>query len=110
VVGLPAALIVAGLVTIFQLATDDAHRGRIYGAMSALTAVAMLAGTALAGLLADHAGIVPVIAVQGAAHCVAGALVLIALPPTTPAAGPPSCGDSVPPDVGNPALSGAGTL
>lgn len=84
-VGLPGALMVAGLMTSFQTATDDSHRGRVFGALTALIAAAMLTGTAAAGFLAGHAGIVAVIAVQGAAHCLAGALVLIALPAGAPA-------------------------
>ncbi|GIM92901.1 MFS transporter [Paractinoplanes toevensis] len=80
VVGLPGALTVAGLVTVFQTATEDSHRGRVYGAIMAVRAAAMLVGIALAGTLAGRAGIVPVIAVQGAAYLSAGLLVLAALP------------------------------
>ncbi|GIE98139.1 MFS transporter [Paractinoplanes rishiriensis] len=79
-VGLPGALTIAGLVTVFQTATENAHRGRVFGALTALKAAGMLAGTALAGTLADHLGIVPVIAVQGVGYVVAGLLVLLALP------------------------------
>jgi Na+/melibiose symporter-like transporter len=79
-VGLPGALTVAGLVTVFQVATEDAHRGRVFGALTALKAAGMLAGTAVAGTLAERAGIVPVIAVQGAGYVLAGLLVLLALP------------------------------
>jgi Na+/melibiose symporter-like transporter len=79
-VGLPGALTVAGLMTIFQTATDDRHRGRVFGAMTTLIAAAMLTGTAAAGFLAGRAGIVAVIAVQGMAYCLAGVLVLGTLP------------------------------
>jgi Na+/melibiose symporter-like transporter len=79
-VGLPGALTVAGLVTVFQTATEDAHRGRVFGAINALEAAAMLVGIALAGTLAGRVGIVPVIAVQGAGYVLAGLLTLIALP------------------------------
>jgi hypothetical protein len=78
-VGLPGALVVAGLMTIFQTATDDGHRGRVFGAAVALDGVAMLAGTAVAGTLGERLGIVPVIAVQGAGYVAAGLLVLLTL-------------------------------
>jgi len=79
VVGVPGALTVAGLVTVFQTATADAYRGRVYGALTALKAAAMLVGIALAGTLPARVGIVPVIAVQGAGYLSAGLLVLVVL-------------------------------
>ena len=78
-VGLPGALLVAGLMTVFQTATGDAHRGRVFGATVALEGVAMLAGTAVAGTFGSGLGIVPVIAVQGVGYVLAGVMVLVAL-------------------------------
>ena len=80
IVGLPGALLVAGQMTLFQTATDDAHRGRVFGALVAVDGVAMLAGTVAAGALAGRLGIVPVIAVQGVGPILAGILILVALP------------------------------
>jgi MFS family permease len=80
IVGLPSALLIAGLMTLFQTATDDAHRGRVFGAAVAVDATAMLAGTIAAGALAERVGIVPVIAAQGVGPILAGVLVLVALP------------------------------
>jgi predicted MFS family arabinose efflux permease len=88
VVGLPGALTIAGLMTVFQTATDDSHRGRVYGAIVVLDAAAMLAATAAAGTLGESLGIVPVIATQGVGYCLAGLLILVLLPrdrPSTPA-------------------------
>ncbi|HWS35018.1 MAG TPA: MFS transporter [Actinoplanes sp.] len=79
VAGLPAALTVAGLMTVFQTATDDSHRGRVFGTIVALDSAAMLAATIAAGTLGGRLGIVPVIAVQGVGLCTAGLLVLILL-------------------------------
>jgi predicted MFS family arabinose efflux permease len=76
VVGLPGALTMAGLLTVFQRATGDAHRGRIFGLATAIEGAAMLAGALGAGALGNRLGIVPVIAVQGVGYCVAGALML----------------------------------
>ncbi len=81
VVGLPGALTLAGLVTVFQTATGDDHRGRVFGLANALQGAAMLAGALASGALGGRLGIVPVIAVQGAGYCVAGALMLFLLPP-----------------------------
>ncbi|WP_433299807.1 MFS transporter [Actinoplanes sp. CA-030573] len=103
-VGLPGALTVAGLTTVFQKSTQDTHRGRVFGAITALKAAAMLAGIALAGVLPAHAGIVPVIALQGVGYLTAGLLALALLPrpaptssalladpaPPTPSSAPPA--------------------
>ena len=51
VVGLPGALAMAGLMTLFQRSTADSYRGRVFGALSALEAVTVLAGTLGAGFL-----------------------------------------------------------
>lgn len=79
-VGPPAALAVVGQTTLFQRTSSDSHRGRVFGALSAVQGVALLAGTLLAGVLGDVLGIVPVIAVQGAGYVVAGLIVLGGLP------------------------------
>jgi Na+/melibiose symporter-like transporter len=76
VVGLPGALTMAGLITLFQRSTADSHRGRVFGALSALEGVTVLAGTLGAGFLSRYAGIVPVLAIQGAGYVVAGLAML----------------------------------
>jgi Na+/melibiose symporter-like transporter len=89
-VGLPGALTVSGLFTLFQTTTSDAHRGRIFGLANAAEGAAMLAGALASGALGRHLGIVPVIATQAAGYCAAGALMLVFLPPATHPARPPS--------------------
>ncbi|SCE92843.1 MFS transporter [Micromonospora chaiyaphumensis] len=79
-VGLPAAFLTAGGMTVFQNATTDDHRGRVFGAMAAVNGAAMLLGTIAAGTLGERIGILPVLAAQGAAYCLAGLVVLLALP------------------------------
>ncbi len=81
VVGLPGALTIAGLFTIFQTATSDAHRGRIFGLANALEGAAMLGGAFASGALGNRLGIIPVIAAQGVGYCAAGAVILLLLPP-----------------------------
>jgi len=76
VVGLPGALTVAGMMTVFQNVTVDGTRGRIYGAVGAAESVAVLLGIAAAGFLGDAVGIIPVLVFQGLGY-VAGGLVVL---------------------------------
>jgi hypothetical protein len=62
----------AGLITLFQRSSEDAYRGRVFGAVSALEGVTVLAGTLGSGYLSLLAGIIPVLAVQGGGYVVAG--------------------------------------
>lgn len=72
--GLPVALTVAGMMTLFQQGTADSYRGRVFGAYGATQGFAILVGTLAGGLLARPLGIIAVISVQGAAYLVAGAV------------------------------------
>jgi Na+/melibiose symporter-like transporter len=81
--GVPSALNLAGLITLFQQNTEDAFRGRIYGAISSAEGVTILVGTLGAGVLGRSLGIVPVLAVQGAGYTVAGLGMLVWLLPGT---------------------------
>jgi Na+/melibiose symporter-like transporter len=77
IVGLPGAVTIAGLMTLFQRNTADSHRGRVFGALGAAEGVAVLLGTVAAGWLGEAIGIVPVLAVQGAGYVVAGFAVIV---------------------------------
>ncbi len=79
VVGLPAASLVAGYTTLQQTMSTDAFRGRVFGAISTAAAVTMLLGVVLGGTLSDRVGIIPVIAVQGVIHILAGPIVFARL-------------------------------
>jgi MFS family permease len=72
ITGLPAALTMAGLLTLFQQNTQDSYRGRVFGAFAAAEGIAMLAGTLAGGYLTRPFGIIPVIAIQGAGYLTAG--------------------------------------
>ena len=76
IVGLPGALALAGLITLFQRSSEDSYRGRVFGAVSALEGVTVLAGTLGAGYLSRLAGIIPVLAIQGGGYVVAGLAML----------------------------------
>jgi MFS family permease len=84
IVGLPGALCIAGLITLFQRSTEDSYRGRVFGALSTLEGVAILAGTLGAGYLSRYAGIIPVLALQGGGYVVAGLAMLVWLKDTAP--------------------------
>jgi Na+/melibiose symporter-like transporter len=77
VVGLPGALTLAGLITLFQRSSEDAYRGRVFGAVSGLEGITVLAGTLGSGYLSRLAGIIPVLAVQGGGYVVAGLAMLV---------------------------------
>jgi Na+/melibiose symporter-like transporter len=72
IVGVPGALALAGLITMFQRNTEDSYRGRVFGAISTAEGVTVLAGTLAAGFLSRVAGIIPVLAIQGAGYILAG--------------------------------------
>ncbi|RZU15464.1 Na+/melibiose symporter-like transporter [Kribbella rubisoli] len=76
VVGLPGALTVAGMMTVFQNLTVDGTRGRIYGAVGAAESVAVLIGITAAGFLGDAVGIIPVLVFQGLGYVVGGLVVI----------------------------------
>jgi Na+/melibiose symporter-like transporter len=91
VVGLPGALTLAGMMTVFQNLTVDGTRGRIYGAVGAAESVAVLIGITSAGFLGDAVGIIPILVIQGLGYVVGGLVVFSrrrVLEPR-PAAAPP---------------------
>jgi prolyl-tRNA editing enzyme YbaK/EbsC (Cys-tRNA(Pro) deacylase)/Na+/melibiose symporter-like transporter len=78
-VGLPGALVTAGMMTLYQRHTADARRGRVLSLAYVARSVAALLGTTCAGLLGGVVGILPVLVVQGAGYVAAGLLVLAVL-------------------------------
>lgn len=87
VVGLPGAALFAGMLTVFQTETSHHARGRVFGALTTVQNLVMLATTFAAGAAANSLGIVPVISVQGVVHVLVGVGVLAALR-SRPAVGP----------------------
>ncbi len=79
IVGIPGALALAGLITLFQRNSEDSYRGRVFGAVNAVEGVTVLAGTLAAGYLSRFVGIIPVLAIQGAGYIVAGLAMLAGL-------------------------------
>ena len=82
IVGIPGALCLAGLITLFQRSSEDSYRGRVFGAISTLEGVTILAGTLGAGYLSRAVYIIPLLAIQGGGYVVAGLVMLIWLADT----------------------------
>lgn len=78
-VGLPGAALFAGMLTVFQAHTPAAARGRVFGALTTVQNLVMLATTFVAGAAARPLGIVPVICAQGGVYLVVGLVALGAL-------------------------------
>jgi MFS family permease len=78
-VGVPGAVAIAGMMTLFQRNTEDAQRGRVFGLVFMARSVAVVVGTTCAGFLGEAIGIIPVLAFQGVGYVVAGCLVLATL-------------------------------
>jgi predicted MFS family arabinose efflux permease len=75
-VGVPGAFLIAGMMTVLQRLTDDASRGRVFGALFATEGLAVLVGTIAAGILGDVVGVIPVLVVQGLGFFLGGLAVL----------------------------------
>ena len=79
VVGLPGAALFAGMLTIFQTNTPGHARGRVFGVLTTVGNLAMLASTFAAGAFAQQFGILPVISIQGVVYLLVGIIVMVAL-------------------------------
>jgi MFS family permease len=77
IVGVPGALMTAGLVTLLQRHSEDSYRGRVFGALGAVEGIAVLVGAVSAGVVAQSVGIIPVLAFQGGSYVVAGLFLLL---------------------------------
>jgi hypothetical protein len=82
-------------MTLLQREAADSHRGRVFGALGAVEAIAVVAGTVTAGYLGQAVGIIPVIAVQGGGFLAAGVLVLVVLRRDALARPAPACSPPV---------------
>jgi MFS family permease len=79
VVGLPGAVMSAGMMTLFQQQTDDRERGRVFALLLLVRSTFQVLGSLTAGLLGGALGIVTVMAWQGCGYVLAGALVVLLL-------------------------------
>ena len=78
-VGLPGAVMTAGMITLYQRHTVDDRRGRVFSLVALAQAVSVVVGATVAGFLGGSVGIMPVLAFQGLGYVAAGLLVLARL-------------------------------
>jgi MFS family permease len=83
-IGVTAAAWSISSETLLQLGTSDQFRGRIFGALGTITALASLAGMVLAGALTDQIGLVLIMSISGGLFIFSGMLAWIMLPSTRP--------------------------
>lgn len=80
-VGVPAALLMAGVMTVLQTAVGDELRGRVFGAALTVMSLVGLVGTVAASALGDRLGPVTLLNVQGVGLVAGGVYVFTALRP-----------------------------
>lgn len=100
VVGVPATAIATGETTLLQSATDDAHRGRVFGALDTTAGLTFIVSTVVAGGLSERLGVVTVLNVQGIAYIVAGLAAIALLRGGTVVVGPPQAVRGAAPPAG----------
>jgi MFS family permease len=72
VVGVVGIIGFVAIQTVMQMATEDAFRGRVFGAFGTTVALLMFAGSGLGGLLADQLGSPALVAASGGIYLLAG--------------------------------------
>ena len=75
IVGVPGAAMGAARTTLIQSETEDSHRGRVAGAMSALGGLGSLIGATVAGVAGQVVPVIPLLIVQGSGYVAAGTVV-----------------------------------
>jgi predicted MFS family arabinose efflux permease len=78
-VGIPAIGFGTGFMTLMQTLSEDAYRGRVFGMFGALSALLLLVGAVLSGVLGQYVSIIALLTVQGAGYVVAGVLAFVLL-------------------------------
>lgn len=71
-VGIPAVLGTAALMTLLQTQVADSHLGRVFSVALVIEAVFGILGAALAGTLGERIGIINMLTIQGLGYFLAG--------------------------------------
>jgi hypothetical protein len=74
--GVPGTAFGTGYAAALQAGAADAYRGRVFGALLAMSALFMIGGAALAGFATARLGAVAVLTIDGLAYVAAGAFAL----------------------------------
>ncbi|WP_412542000.1 MFS transporter [Longispora sp. K20-0274] len=78
-VGVPAAVAMAALMTIIQQETPDEFMGRVFAVVGVLMSAGSLVGAGLAGAFTDVVGVINILTVQAFSWLLAGVLVAVIL-------------------------------
>ena len=84
IVGIPGAAMFAAVATLQQTQAADSHRGRVVGALMAVSSLGSLVGAVTAGVLGQFVAIVPLLIVQGSGYVLAGLAVAVMTRKRTP--------------------------
>ncbi|MBA3529285.1 MAG: MFS transporter, partial [Propionibacteriaceae bacterium] len=76
VVGLPITAFSLGGMTAMQAETEDAYRGRVFGALNTTMALLIIVAAAIAGFATDRFGAVAVLSFDGLSYIVSGIVAL----------------------------------
>lgn len=71
IVGVPGAGLGAASTTLQQSMADDSHRGRVVGAIGAVSALGALIGSVTAGVLGQFVPVIALLVVQGSGYVIA---------------------------------------
>jgi MFS family permease len=82
-VGIPAIVAFVSVQTLLQQETEDAFRGRVFGAFGTTITLLMLIGSGLGGALADQLGAAFLMTAASIIYIIAGLLAVVLLPQTT---------------------------
>lgn len=79
-VGIPATGLGAAFSTLLQSGTRDEYRGRVFGTLAMTQSLLLPVGIALAGVLGEVVGIVPMLSLDSGLYAFAGIVALVFLP------------------------------
>ncbi len=89
--GFPAVANQTASNGLLQARTEDAYRGRVFGALASITGLAVLIGIAAGSVTIDRFGVVPVMSVGGTMWIVGGLFALLRLPRGAGSGPPDAC-------------------
>jgi hypothetical protein len=76
IVGIPATAFGSGYMTVLQTEATDAYRGRVFGALGAVSALFMIVGATVAGLATPLIGAVAVLTIDSLGYIAGGVFAL----------------------------------
>ena len=80
-VGAPGVVMETGLISLLQVSSAEAERGRVFGALTFVSSAGQAVGMLAAGILAGPIGLMPMLNAQGCLYLAAGLLAMRALVP-----------------------------